>query len=132
MSDTDIMNTFLEGGSPTGNNPINAFEIWEKIWKSDKDSHQGFYLKLAMATALAHAQPVICWNTHMPIDPVARYQHYKILDQSGKLLPCFDTYDVTHLRMVVNSWSSESDIDWAQNLIRTTKPQYFKTRQDRK
>ena len=125
MGNTDIMNTFLAGGIPTGNNSVNALEIWEKIWKSDKDSQQGFYLKLAIATSLAHAEPVICWNTNTPIDPVVRYNHYKTLDKNGKLLPCFDTYDVTHLRMVVNSWSSESDIDWAQNLIRTKYPQYL-------
>ncbi len=122
MKNTDVMNTYLEGGSPTGNNPVNALEIWNTIWNADADSHQGLYLKLAIATSLAHAEPIKYWTNNKPINPLTRYQHYKSADQNNELLPCFRTYDVWHLRLVVNTWSPEEDLTWARNMINTEHP----------
>ncbi len=122
MKNTDVMNTYLEGGSPTGNNPVNALEIWNTIWNADADSHQGLYLKVAIATSLAHAEPIKYWTNNKPINPLTRYQHYKSADQNNELLPCFRTYDVWHLRLVVNTWSPEEDLTWARNMINTEHP----------
>ncbi|OOQ91942.1 chitin-binding protein, partial [Bacillus mycoides] len=110
MKNTDVMNTYLEGGSPTGKNPVNALEIWHTIWNADADSHKGLYLKLAISTSLAHAEPIKYWTNNKPINPLTRYQHYKSADQNNELLPCFRTYDVWHLRLVVNTWSPEEDL----------------------
>ncbi|PFA13560.1 chitin-binding protein [Bacillus cereus] len=123
MKNTDVMNTYLEGGSPTGNNPVNALEIWNTIWNADADSHQGLYLKLAIATSLAHAEPIKYWTNNKPINPLTRYQHYKSADQNNELLPCFRTYDVWHLRLVVNTWSPEEDLTWARKMINTEHPE---------
>ncbi|MBP0723652.1 discoidin domain-containing protein [Bacillus sp. RG28] len=123
MKNTDVMNTFLEGGSPTGNNPVNALEIWNTIWNTDADSHQGLYLKLAMATALAHAQPMKYWTNNTTINPITRYQYYKQADQNNELFPVFRTYDVWHLRLVVNTWAPEEDLTWARNMINTEHPE---------
>lgn len=123
MKNTDVMNTFLEGGSPTGKNPINALEIWNTIWNTDADSHEGLYLKLAIATSLAHAEPVKYWTNNKPIDPLTRYQYYKSADQNNELFPVFRTYDVWHLRLVVNTWSPEEDLTWARNMINTEHPE---------
>jgi hypothetical protein len=123
MKNTDVMTTFLEGGSPTGNNPVNALEIWNTIWNTDVDSHQGLYLKLAIATALAHAEPIKYWTNNTPINPLTRYQYYKTADQNNELFPVFRTYDVWHLRLVVNSWAPEDDLTWARNMINTEHPE---------
>ncbi|MEK7019684.1 discoidin domain-containing protein [Bacillus sp. FSL R9-9410] len=123
MKNTDVMNTFLEGGSPTGKNPVNALEIWNTIWNTDADSHEGLYLKLAIATSLAHAEPIKYWTNNTPINPLTRYQHYKLADQNNELLPCFRTYDVWHLRLVVNTWSPEEDLTWARKMINTEHPE---------
>ncbi|MGG2066793.1 discoidin domain-containing protein [Bacillus sp. S14(2024)] len=123
MKNTDVMNTFLEGGSPTGKNPVNALEIWNTIWNTDADSHEGLYLKLAIATSLAHAEPVKYWTNNQPINPLTRYQYYKTADQNNELLPVFRTYDVWHLRLVVNTWSPEEDLTWARNMIHTEHPE---------
>ncbi|MBE7107011.1 discoidin domain-containing protein [Bacillus cereus] len=123
MKNTDAMNTYLEGGSPTGKNPVNALEIWNTIWNTDADSHQGLYLKLAIATSLAHAEPIKYWTNNKPINPLTRYQHYKSADQNNELLPVFRTYDVWHLRLVVNTWSPEADLTWARNMINTEHPE---------
>lgn len=122
MKNTNVMNTFLEGGSPTGKNPVNALEIWNTIWNKDADSHEGLYLKLAIATSLAHAEPIKYWTSNKPIDPLARYQYYKTADQNNELFPVFRTYDVWHLRLVVNTWSPEEDLTWARNMINTEHP----------
>ncbi|MFD3449911.1 discoidin domain-containing protein [Microbacteriaceae bacterium 4G12] len=123
MKNTDVMNTFLEGGSPTGKNPVNALEIWNTIWNADADSHDGLYLKLAIATSLAHAEPIKYWTNNTPINPLTRYQYYKSADQNNELLPVFRTYDVWHLRLVVNTWSPEEDLTWARNMINTEHPE---------
>ncbi|PRT12751.1 chitin-binding protein [Bacillus toyonensis] len=123
MKNTSVMNTYLEGGSPTGKNPVNALEIWNTIWNGDADSHEGLYLKLAVATSLAHAEPIKYWTNNQPINPLTRYQHYKSADQNNELLPCFRTYDVWHLRLVVNTWSPEEDLTWARNMINTEHPE---------
>ncbi len=123
MKNTSVMNTYLEGGSPTGKNPVNALEIWNTIWNADADSHEGLYLKLAVATSLAHAEPIKYWTNNQPINPLTRYQHYKSADQNNELLPCFRTYDVWHLRLVVNTWSPEEDLTWARNMINTEHPE---------
>ncbi|PFQ29715.1 putative mucin/carbohydrate-binding domain-containing protein [Bacillus cereus] len=123
MKNTDVMNTYLEGGSPTGKNPVNALEIWNTIWNADANSHEGLYLKLAIATSLAHAEPIKYWTNNQPINPLTRYQHYKSADQNNELLPCFRTYDVWHLRLVVNTWSPEEDLTWARNMINMEHPE---------
>ncbi len=123
MKNTSVLNTYLEGGSPTGKNPVNALEIWNTIWNADADSHEGLYLKLAVATSLAHAEPIKYWTNNQPINPLTRYQHYKSADQNNELLPCFRTYDVWHLRLVVNTWSPEEDLTWARNMINTEHPE---------
>ncbi|MGF1438462.1 putative mucin/carbohydrate-binding domain-containing protein [Bacillus thuringiensis] len=123
MKNTSVMNTYLEGGSPTGKNSVNALEIWNTIWNADANSHEGLYLKLAIATSLAHAEPIKYWTTNQPINPLTRYQHYKSADQNNELLPCFRTYDVWHLRLVVNTWSPEEDLTWARNMINTEHPE---------
>ncbi|WP_242297953.1 putative mucin/carbohydrate-binding domain-containing protein [Bacillus cereus group sp. BfR-BA-01382] len=123
MKNTDVMNTYLEGGSPSGKNPVNALEIWNTIWNADANSHEGLYLKLAIATSLAHAEPIKYWTNNQPINPLTRYQHYKSADQNNELLPCFRTYDVWHLRLVVNNWSPEEDLTWARNMINTEHPE---------
>ncbi|PEA54255.1 chitin-binding protein [Bacillus pseudomycoides] len=119
MKNTNVMNTYLEGGSPTGKNPVNALEIWNTIWNTDADSHEGLYLKLAIATSLAHAEPIKYWTNNTPINPLTRYQYYKSADQNNELFPVFRTYDVWHLRLVVNTWSPEEDLTWARNMINT-------------
>ncbi|EOP45388.1 hypothetical protein IK1_04470 [Bacillus cereus VD146] len=81
------------------------------------------YLKLAIATSLAHAEPIKYWTNNQPINPLTRYQHYKSADQNNELLPCFRTYDVWHLRLVVNTWSPEEDLTWARNMINTEHPE---------
>ncbi|MDA2385077.1 chitin-binding protein [Bacillus cereus] len=123
MKNTNVMNTYLEGGSPTGKNPVNALEIWNTIWNADADSHEGLFLRLAIATSLAHAEPIKYWTNNKPINPLTRYQHYKLADQNNELLPCFRTYDVWHLRLVVNTWSPEEDLTWARNMINTEHPE---------
>ncbi|MGW5956023.1 putative mucin/carbohydrate-binding domain-containing protein [Bacillus mycoides] len=123
MKNTSVMNTYLEGGSPTGKNPVNALEIWNTIWNVDADSHEGLYLKLAIATSLAHAEPIKYWTNNQPINPLTRYQHYKSADQNNELLPSFRTYNVWHLRLVVNTWSPEEDLTWARNMINTEHPE---------
>ena len=125
MADTEVMNTFLEGGKPTGDQPVKALEIWENIWRTDSSSRQGLYLKLAMATGLAHAKPVTSWTTNTIIEPVARYQHFKVADQNNELFPSFRTSNIWDLRMVVEARVTNEDLTWARKKIRETRTDLF-------
>lgn len=122
MKDTEVMNTFLEGGKPIGDQPVKALEIWENIWRVDSSSHEGLYLKLAMATGLTHSRPVVSWTTNTTIDPIARYQHFKAADQNNELFPSFRRGDIWDLRMVVDARVTNEDLTWARKKIRETRP----------
>lgn len=122
MKDTNVMNTFLEGGKPAGQNPVKSLEIFEEIWRTDADSHSGLYLKLAIATSLAHAKPVISWTTNTTINPLERYQHFKAANENNELFPSFRTASIYDLRRVVEVRVENTDLTWARTKIRESRP----------
>jgi uncharacterized repeat protein (TIGR02543 family) len=122
FGDITVMNKFLQGGIPRDGKILNALTIWEKIWTMDTASRSGIYLTLAMATAFEHANSIDTgWyqvdanNKATIIDPISRYNNYKTAHEAGKLYPVFDTLNVTQMRMVVDAWLTDSDLDWARS-----------------
>ncbi|MBE5107921.1 discoidin domain-containing protein [Bacillus thuringiensis] len=132
MSNNDVLNTYLQGGVPSGD-PIKSLEILQKLWAADKDisnkTNNGVYLRMAMAVALDFSKPITTWEAtdkaadgsgvHSEIDPVSRYQKFKTLQQNGKLFTSFNGYDVVHMRMVVDSSLTDADIDYIQEYVRS-------------
>jgi len=122
FGDTSVINKFLEGGMPRDGKVLNALTIWETIWRTDTSSRSGINLTLAVATALEHANSIDTgWyqvnenNKATIIEPISRYNNYKKAHESGKLYPIFDTLNVTQMRMVVDAWVTDSDLDWARS-----------------
>ena len=122
FGDTAVINKFLEGGMPRDGKALNALTIWETIWRTDDSSRSGINLTLAMATALEHANSIDTgWyqvnenNKATIIDPISRYNNFKTAHDAGKLYPVFDTLNVTQMRMVVDAWVTDSDLDWARS-----------------
>ncbi|EJV55919.1 discoidin domain-containing protein [Bacillus cereus] len=132
MSNNDVLNTYLQGGVPSGD-PIKSLEILQKLWAADKDisnkTNNGVYLRMAMAVALDFSKPITTWEAtgvaadgsgvHSEIDPVSRYQKFKTMQQNGKLFTSFNGYDVVHMRMVVDSNLTDADIDYIQEYVRS-------------
>ncbi|WP_113672895.1 hypothetical protein [Vallitalea guaymasensis] len=123
----DLLNLFLQGRSDYKQDRlVKSLDVWKDLWENDEDCHDGFYAKFAIAMALVHANPIKTYDSnHTVIDPVVRYDHYKRLNTEGKLFPSFNNLDVTHLTMVADNATSEADIDWIHDYLRTKHPSYI-------
>jgi hypothetical protein len=119
----DVIPMLLQGGPPTAAKNAEALAILQRIWMADPASRSGMLRKLAMAVALSNANPVDTgWyrvnasGIADTIDPLSRYQNYKIARAAKKLDAGFDGLSIWHLRMVVGAWARDVDLDW----LRTT------------
>ncbi|WP_273327399.1 hypothetical protein [Vallitalea guaymasensis] len=123
----DLLNLFLQGRSDYKQDRlVKSLDVWKDLWENDEDCHDGFYAKFAIAMALVHANPIKTYDSnHTVIDPVVRYDHYKKLNTEGKLFPSFNNLDVIHLTMVADNATSEADIDWIHDYLRTKHPSYI-------
>ena len=133
LRNTQAMELYLEGGTPTGLKareantytlPIASLDIWKRIYHADPDSKEGLCLRLAIATALAPpgsgargaGQPAA------PPDPVDRYKYFKAARENKELFPSFDDLTVWDYEKVVSSGASDSDLTWARDMINTWRP----------
>ena len=93
------------------------------IWNNDKDSRDGFNLKLAIATSLELSKPITFWlDSTQKIDPIKRYELFKSLNDKDEMFPVFKTLDVTHLRKVIDAKITDSDILWVRQYIKDNHP----------
>ena len=111
------MQEYLEGTSQEGVN-INGLQIWSNIWNTYANSRYGFNLKLAIATAIANANPIASWPCSGNIgNPVERYNIFETLNADGGMLPIFKTLDIKHLIYVVNTHIPNSQIMELRNIV---------------
>ena len=111
------MQEYLEGTSQEGVN-INGLQIWSNIWNTYANSRYGFNLKLAIATAIANANPIASWPCNGNIgNPVERYNIFETLNADGGMLPIFKTLDIKHLIYVVNTNVPNSQIMELRDVI---------------
>ena len=119
------MEEYLEGTNPTGIN-AKALQIWSDIWNKYTNSKSGFNLKLAIATAISNANPIMAWpSTHYygygdtvtVGSPVERYNIFETLNTKGGMLPIFKTLDVKHIEYVVSTPIANSQIMELRNII---------------
>jgi hypothetical protein len=122
MQNTQAMDLYLEGGVPLDKQYIGSLGVLCSIM-ADPDARQGLYLRLALATSLAHAKPFKAFGTGEVIDPLKRYQHYKQAHQDKDLAPMFDDLSVWELAKVVDSTASDSDLTWARTMLKTLRPE---------
>ena len=124
---------FLEGATPLGltqrdedKTPIKpeTLVLWSQLWNGDPQSHDGLFLKLAIATALlppgegnhGAGQQV------PPPDPAKRYQHFKQAYLAKELYPSFAHHSVWEYMQVVSSPASDADLAWARQVVNTWRP----------
>ena len=142
LPETEAMDLYLIGATPTGLGKrakndytfaIQALEIWRKMYDADPESRKGLYLKLAIATALSPPPKMSYVGAHgigaVPIDPVARYTHYKTAHKNGELLPIFNDLTVWEYRKVVCDWASTPELAWARQMLNTWRPDLRKDQQ---
>lgn len=131
LNNEEAMKEYLSGGLPSkrkqgtmdayfydNDNKVNpekelsAFNVWSKIWNKDLDSKEGINLKIAIATSLEFASPIMSWPADKTIDPVERYINFKDANLNNELFPCFRTFNVRNLRNIVNVKLTNEDIIW--------------------
>ena len=82
---------------------INSLQIWSDIWNEYTNSHSGFNLKLAIATALANENTIHdCFNGKAVGSPVERYNIFETLNKQGGMVKGFDKLNVKFLEAVVD------------------------------
>ncbi len=133
LQNTQAMDLYLEGATPTGLNAREAnnftlnttsLDIWKTLFFADPDSKDGIYLRLAIATAIA---PPGTGNrgagmTKTPGTPLDRYTHFKTAHKNKELFPSFDNLSVWEYTKIVSSCASDADLAWAREMINSWRP----------
>ena len=119
----DVIPALLAGGTPVNGRGSAALAILQRIWSADTAARSGVLRKLAIAVALSHANPVTTgWyrvnasGVADTIDPLGRYTNYKTARAAKQLDAGFDGLSIWHMRMVVDAWARDVDLNW----LRTT------------
>jgi hypothetical protein len=119
LGDRDALQTFLSSGDAADGRWPQAADIFCQIVGSDARAKQGVPLRIAVATSLTFAAPVISFADKQPIAPLPRYQAYRDWDASGQLFSSFRNLTAWEMRYVVGSWAREAELVWARSAIRT-------------
>jgi hypothetical protein len=117
FSNQAALNIYLGSGPLDAEQNPRGLEVWRDIYRSDAESRDGLWLRVAAATALAHTVPVKSLADGGEIDPQKRYQYYRNARSSGLLSPGFDKSATWELRFVVNSWAREEEMAWVLNAM---------------
>jgi len=118
LGDRDAIQMLLSSGDAAGGRWADAGRIFLRIVDGDARAKSGIPLRIAVATALTFAEPVISFADKKPIDPLPRYQAYRDWDAAGQLFSSFRSLTAWEMRYVVGSWARESELVWARSAIR--------------
>ena len=97
---------------------IDSLQIWSDIWNEYTNSHTGFNLKLAIATAIANETTIHdCFNGKPVGSPVERYNIFENLNSDGGMVKGFETLNVKLLEAVVDVPITNSQIIEMRSLL---------------
>lgn len=117
LNNNVAMSEYLQATNISESN-INGLQIWSDIWNTYTNSHYGFNLKLAMATALATQTKITdCFNGKPIGSPVERYNIFETLNEEGGMVQGFENLNVKLLEAVVNVPITNSQIREMRALI---------------
>ncbi len=143
FNDEERLENYLLGGTPEGNNYLQALTVFENLYTKNKadllDKNDGqLYEKMMMAISLAYGSDVNFWQTaNKPVEPVRTpSNHMDRYDVIKKLYTIGYTYDnvstyfekenfknlkVEEMRWVVNNRISDIEIAWLNWYTQMTK-----------
>lgn len=128
LADDNLMKQMVLADGAAGGNYGRAVEIYAAIRKVSPKSGEGVLLRLALAIALEHAEPVKQGNpadqTQAPdtVDPVKRYLAYEKAWLGGELDPAFKDLTVWDLRFVVDGDEPDEIAAWGREMLRNYRP----------
>lgn len=131
LADEALMKEMVEAGGASFGKYGQAMEIFNAIRKVSPQAKEGVLRRLALATSLEHARPIVqenCANipnqaTH--VHPVKRYLHYEKAYLAGELDPAFKSLTTWELRHVVNCDAPDEVLSWGREMLRTYRPDYM-------
>ncbi len=126
LGDQSSLDDFLYAGAPPHDAGA-ALTVLHRIWLSDDAAQSGVSRRIAIATALEHATPVLPWSewddrSAPTIDPVARYAFYRDSWKAKTLFPSFDELPTWEMRRVVDLPLYDEDVKWIQDHLPNLPP----------
>jgi len=152
LNDAILMRDMLVAGGAKGGKYGQAMEIYEKLWKSsnvlevaltprrmassgkaflssaapwDDRSQRSILQRLALGTALAHADPYTRKYVGTVVDPVQRYSHYEKAYLAGDLDPAFEALTAFECRYVSDTDAVDDDLAWMRKTLAILRPDYI-------
>jgi hypothetical protein len=131
LADDGLMKEMLiAGGANRGKYGL-AMEIYTGIGKASQKAGAGHFQRLALATALEHAEPIAQSNPKNAsgapgtIDPVNRYLHYEKACLDGELDPAFKNFSTWEYRHIVNCDAPDELLQWGRTMLRNYRPDHI-------
>lgn len=133
LADPAMMLRMLEAGGARNGRFAQAMDIYSAIQQVRSEAHASHPIldRLALGTALTHAQPIAQRNAVTDVDapkfvdPVKRYQHYEKAFLNGELDPAFATMSAWECQMIVNSYAPDHIHTWAREMLRNYRPDHI-------
>jgi hypothetical protein len=139
IGSSDMIRFMLTHGGPKDGRWGEAIEIYFEISTIAEAAEEGetnpdiikVSRKVAMACALELAVPINEFDTKIPVDPIARYNHYVDAYKNGELDPAFPHFSVWELRHVINCDAMNDQLKWGREMMMNYAP-YMTTLMDTK
>ncbi len=133
LGDEKLMKEMLVAGGASGGKFGQAMEIYTAIQQASPKAKEGVFQRLALATGLEHAVPIMQSNasddTKAPafVDAVKRYQHYEKAYLAGELDPAFKSFNTWEYRMVLDCDAPDEILTWGREMLKTYRPDHVMT-----
>ncbi len=138
FADKDLMLQMLVNDGAEKGKYGQAMKIYTDILKASTKAKDGVYQRLALATSLAHAEPILKRDKptgdvvkvtaemkndpSLIIDPVQRYLSLEKWYDAGELQKGFDRLNVWSLRRVVDCSDPDEMMVWGRQMLHTLRP----------
>ncbi len=129
-----LMIQMLVADGPAGGRFGEAMKIYSDIQNASPRAREGLFQRLAVATSLAHAVPIVKREkagvfvvpADAPasafIDPVQRYLSYEKWYLAGELQQGFKDLSVWNLIRVVDATDPDEILTWGRQMLHTLRP----------
>ncbi len=131
LADDQLMKEMLIAGGAKYGKYGRAMEIYTAIQKASPKAKTGNLQRLALATSLEHAVPLVQSNaadqTNAPtnVDPIKRYLHYEKAFLDDQLDPAFKNLSTWEYRLVVNCDAPDEILTWGREMLRNYRPDHI-------